>query len=93
MAENVIGSLGGYVAALSNRIVPLIINAHIDRQLYETLKDLYKPEFIWGRETLLEGMPIVFSKYGLDLPERFCYLILCMMNCRCCSNFRIDRKS
>ena len=30
MAENVIGSLGGYVAALSNRIVPLIINAHID---------------------------------------------------------------
>ena len=67
MAENVIGSLGGYVAALSNRIVPLIINAHIDRQLYETLKDLYKPEFIWGRETLLEGMPIVFSKYGFGL--------------------------
>ena len=67
MAENVIGSLGGYVAALSNRIVPLIINAHIDRQLYETLKDLYQPEFIWGRETLLEGMPIVFSKYGFGL--------------------------
>ena len=71
MAENVIGSLGGYVAALSNRIMPLIINAHIDRQLYETLKDLYKPEFIWGRDFVERDADRVFPSMALDLPERF----------------------
>ena len=37
LSENCIGSLLGYVAALSNRIVPLIISAATEEGLYNHL--------------------------------------------------------
>lgn len=69
MAENVIGALVGYVAALSNRVVPLILNAHIDRELYKTLREIYRPEFIWGREELIGETSVLFTKYGFGLAK------------------------
>jgi acyl-coenzyme A synthetase/AMP-(fatty) acid ligase len=47
LAENKIGSLLGYVSALSNRIVPLILSASTEEGLYSQLYDKYKPEYLW----------------------------------------------
>ncbi|WP_281644738.1 AMP-binding protein [Bacteroides zoogleoformans] len=47
LSENRIGSLMGYVAALSNRIVPLILSAVTEDGLYNTLYDKYLPEYLW----------------------------------------------
>ncbi len=47
LSENRIGSLLGYVASLSNRIVPLILSAATEEGLYDTLYERYQPEYLW----------------------------------------------
>jgi len=63
LAENRIGSLLGYTASLSNRIVPLVISAATEEGLYNHLYDLYQPEYLWLPETKAEGREVVFSAW------------------------------
>ena len=67
LSENRIGSLLGYTAALSNRIVPLIISATTEEGLYNHLYDLYQPEYLWMPESKTEGKEIVFSAWDYCL--------------------------
>lgn len=69
LSENRIGSLLGYTSALSNRIVPLILSAKTEKGLYENLRDMYKPEFLWVPNEMVEqlGYDTVFSDYGYTL--------------------------
>ena len=46
-AENKIGSLLGYTACLIDRIVPLIISSKTERNLYQNLLEMYRPEYLW----------------------------------------------
>lgn len=63
LAENRIGSLLGYTAALSNRIVPLIISAATEGGLYNHLYELYQPEYLWMPESKTEGRKVIFSAW------------------------------
>lgn len=63
LAENRIGSLLGYTAALSNRIVPLVISANTEEGLYNHLYELYQPEYLWLPESKAEGGEIIFSTW------------------------------
>ena len=63
LAENRIGSLLGYTASLSNRIVPLVISANTEEGLYGHLYDLYKPKYLWLPESKAEGKEVVFSAW------------------------------
>lgn len=63
LAENKIGSLLGYTATLSNRIVPLVISANTEEGLYNHLYELYQPEYLWMPETKAEGKEVVFSTW------------------------------
>lgn len=47
LSENCIGSLLGYTASLSNKIVPLIISSATEKGLYDRLYDIYQPEYLW----------------------------------------------
>ena len=67
LSENCIGSLLGYTAALSNRIVPLIISTSIEEGLYNHLYELYQPEYLWLPEFKAEGKEIVFSAWDYCL--------------------------
>lgn len=67
LAENRLGSLLGYTAALSNRIVPLIISASTEEGLYNHLYDLYQPEYLWMPESKAEGKEIIFSAWDYCL--------------------------
>lgn len=67
LSENCIGSLLGYTAALSNRIVPLIISAATEEGLYNHLYDLYQPEFLWLPGSKAEGKKVVFSAWDYCL--------------------------
>lgn len=70
-AQNSIGSLMGYVAALSTKIVPLILSANTDRELYEHLIEKYAPQYIWLPESMyrnFEGKTL-FSKYNYVLMQ------------------------
>lgn len=63
LSENCIGSLLGYTAALSNRIVPLIISANTEDGLYNHLYELYQPEYLWIPESKADGKEIIFSAW------------------------------
>ena len=67
LSENCIGSLLGYTAALSNRIVPLIISAATEEGLYNHLYELYQPEYLWLPESKAAGKDIVFSAWDYCL--------------------------
>ncbi|MGN0438099.1 MAG: AMP-binding protein [Lachnospiraceae bacterium] len=55
--HNQIGSLMGYVAFLSNHIVPLLLSADLDMQLIQDLLETYKPNFLWiPKDMELEGI-------------------------------------
>lgn len=78
LAENSIDSLLGYISSLSNRIVPLILSKNTDAMLFESLRDLYHPEYLWmpkdmlmqvGGQTMYEYDNYVLVKTGLTSPK------------------------
>ena len=80
LSENSIGSLLGYVASLSNRIVPLILSVKTEHGLYSHLKEVYRPEYIWmpkgvleqyGGEVVFEAWDYVLVKTGLIAPRLY----------------------
>ena len=69
LSENKIGSLLGYTASLSNRIVPLIISAKTEEELYTNLRDLYRPEYMWVPDEIVAqlGYEVIFSAWDYSL--------------------------
>lgn len=67
LAENRIGSLLGYTACLSDRIVPLILSAKTETGLYERLRDLYRPAYLWAPEEMEFPYEPVFAAWGYKL--------------------------
>ena len=67
LSENRIGSLLGYISALSNRIVPLIISAVTEEGLYNHLYELYEPEYLWLPQAKAEGKDVIFSAWDYCL--------------------------
>jgi len=69
LAENTIGSLLGYIAALSNRIVPLTLSRNIDVELYERLFTLYNPKYLWAPEDMVQCLKgdVVYRSHGYAL--------------------------
>ena len=65
LSENRIGSLLGYTASLSNKVVPLVISAKTEESLYTNLRDLYQPQFMWVPDELVEklGYEVLFSAW------------------------------
>ena len=63
LSENRIGSLLGYCAALSRRIVPLIMSAATEEGLFKDLYERYRPEYMWLPEGKAEGREVVFSAW------------------------------
>ena len=69
LSENKIGSLLGYTASLSNRVVPLILSAKTEESLYSNLKDMYKPEYMWVPDEMVTklGYEPLFSAWDFTL--------------------------
>lgn len=47
LCRNSIGSVTGYIAAINNETVPLLIDANTDQGLIERYIDNYSPDYIW----------------------------------------------
>jgi long-chain acyl-CoA synthetase len=47
LCKNSIGSLLGYVAFLNAKIVPLMLDGGVDKELLGSLIEVYKPEYFW----------------------------------------------
>jgi acyl-coenzyme A synthetase/AMP-(fatty) acid ligase len=74
LSENKIGSLLGYTASLSNRIVPLILSSATEEGLYKNLLEVYKPEYLWMPNDIAErkGFESVFTAWDYSLVKTGC---------------------
>lgn len=76
--HNTVASVAGYVGFMNAGIVPLLLDANIDRDLLAHLVDAYRPSYAWmpgkdaayfdGATTLLEEGSYVLLDLGVDDP-------------------------
>ena len=70
LCENSVGSLGGYFSFINNRIVPLMLDATIDKDLLDNLICIYEPNYLWISNSLLElygDYEVRFSEFDYSL--------------------------
>ncbi len=71
LCRNEIGSVMGYTAFFNNKIVPMLLNSHLDEEMLSELLKAYKPSFLWVPSDQAEQFP------GMDtLHEVFGYKLL-----------------
>lgn len=64
MCTNSAGSVAGYIACMNHRIVPVLLNAHIDRELLNHLLGIYHPAYLWIPEEQMGQFPEMESRHG-----------------------------
>jgi long-chain acyl-CoA synthetase len=47
LCQNHIESLCGYISFVTNKVVPLMLDASLDKELFDNLLKTYKPEYLW----------------------------------------------
>lgn len=47
LCKNVIGSVVGYVSFMNARILPVLLNCHLEKELLDELIAIYKPDYLW----------------------------------------------
>lgn len=74
LSTNCVGAATGYLCAMINHVVPLMLGAHMDTELLKTLIRIYCPEYIWkpismvesGEEILMESCGYVLIATGVE---------------------------
>lgn len=75
LCENTAGSVLGYIAFINNGIVPVLLNAHLEKELLDNLLKNYCPEYLWVPEAKAAEFPemeIILTSYGYCLLKT-CY--------------------
>lgn len=72
LCSNTIGSVVGYTAFMRNKIVPVLLNAHLDMELLKNLMDTYCPAYIWAPADMkktyaLGGLSVVYESQNYML--------------------------
>jgi len=65
LCENTVGSLCGYYSFIYNGIVPLMLDASIDKELLSNLIKIYEPNYLWINDSLL----FLYSDYEVKFSE------------------------
>ena len=64
LCTNSIGSVLGYTAFLEHEIVPVLLNAHLERELLHNLLNHYQPEYVWLPEPMQNELPYMKGVYS-----------------------------
>jgi long-chain acyl-CoA synthetase len=69
LSENSIGSLAGYVASLSAKILPLLLSCNIDKEMLYNLTARYQPAYFWVPKKLTCEFKYntIFRRFGYAL--------------------------
>lgn len=68
LCTNCVGAAMGYLGAMINKIVPLMIGANMDYELLAKLVNIYHPEYIWSPiSTVEKEQEILFKAYDYAL--------------------------
>lgn len=70
LCENSIGSVLGYIAFVNAGIVPVLLNAHLEKELLDNLLANYCPEYLWvpdGQADSFRDAETVYHAYHYSL--------------------------
>lgn len=69
LVENNVGGIAWTIGNICAKNVPLILNAHLDKELYKSLFELYQPPYVCVPEGIAEKYPyeMVATYYGYTL--------------------------
>lgn len=73
MCRNTIGSVIGYISFLNHKIVPIMLNAHMEVELLNNLLHVYAPSYIWlptdkiDENVEFSSMELVYAEYDYSL--------------------------
>lgn len=68
LSRNCVGAAVGYLGAMANHVVPLMLGAGMDQGLLETLTDIYRPAYIWKPVEMAGGTEnILLQEYRYAL--------------------------
>lgn len=51
ICSNCVGAVCGYIGFLQKKVVPIMLNHMIDREFFDSLFEIYKPQYIWCPES------------------------------------------
>ncbi|MEH2945013.1 AMP-binding protein [Lachnospiraceae bacterium KK002] len=66
LCENTIGSVLGYSAFINRKIVPVLLNSHLEKELLENLLSTYCPAYLWipeEQKNSFENTKIVYEAH------------------------------
>ncbi len=102
LCQNTPGALKGYVASLTNHIVPLLLDGALDQEMLENLISVYEPEYLWipneraeqfSYEKCGEEDDYVLLKTGYETPELFEELALLLTTSGSTGTAKLVRQS
>lgn len=70
LCENTVGSLCGYFSFINNGIVPLMLDATMDKGLLDNLISIYEPNYLWINNSSLDfyaDYTVKFSEFNYSL--------------------------
>ena len=70
LCTNSIGSIVGYTTFIQNGIAPVLLNAHLEKELLNNLLNGYNPSYLWVPSEQVvgfDGMQAVYSAYEYTL--------------------------
>lgn len=68
LCQNSIGSVVGYTGFVENGVVPALLNAAIDAELFASLYEAYHPAYLWApADFAWEGCESVYERFGYHL--------------------------
>ena len=77
LCQNSTAPLGAYVSCLDNRVVPLLVSAHMDKDMLNDLIIKYHPEYLWIPNELITQFqyPSIYTNmnYSLLKTEFSCF--------------------
>lgn len=69
LTENNVGGIAWSIGSINSGNVPLILNAHIEEELYQNLFDIYRPPYLCVPSEMAERLSyeVVEERYGYSL--------------------------
>ncbi|MCC8067648.1 MAG: AMP-binding protein, partial [Clostridiales bacterium] len=74
LCENSVGSVVGYLSFLKNRVVPLLLDRKIDRELFAHLIEVYRPGFLYYPSDMEQEMKNRFPGF-LECRREYDYIL------------------
>lgn len=67
LCENELGALASYISCIQNRVVPILLDAKIDKVLLHNIIEAYKPDYVICKDSCHDDLGKTIYSFGVDI--------------------------